>query len=394
MSEPIHHDVVVIGGGNGGVSAAALLRRRGCADVALVEPSAKHVYKPLQNYIGTGLAHPRELQRPQAALIPRGVRWYETVAVRVDAEARIVACADGSLLHYGDLLLAPGAMQDWDATPGSRDALAEGVACTTFLDSELDGTRQQLAGLTHGTALFVLPAQPVSGRETALKPLFIACDTWRRRGVLGDIDVLLAVEDDRLHPVSAIESELQRHISEYGIRVVRGARVDRIEGSTVVLRTASGEERQTVDLVHLVPRYVAPTFVQASGLDGGNTGGFLAVDAETLQHPRHPRIWCVGDAADLGDARTGGALRHQVRVAVDNIRRRRAGEPLERYDGYTVAPVATSRNRLSFGEYDRSFAARRSLPVPDQVTARAAWFLLDRYILPQLYWHAIIRGRI
>ena len=45
----LDYDVVVVGAGNGGLSAAALLKRRGCRDVALVEPSAVHVYKPLQN---------------------------------------------------------------------------------------------------------------------------------------------------------------------------------------------------------------------------------------------------------------------------------------------------------------------------------------------------------
>ena len=51
----LDYDVVVVGAGNGGLSAAALLKRRGCQDVALVEPSPVHVYKPLQNYVGVGL---------------------------------------------------------------------------------------------------------------------------------------------------------------------------------------------------------------------------------------------------------------------------------------------------------------------------------------------------
>ena len=36
----VDYDVVVVGAGNGGLSAAAFLKRRGCRDVALVEPRA------------------------------------------------------------------------------------------------------------------------------------------------------------------------------------------------------------------------------------------------------------------------------------------------------------------------------------------------------------------
>jgi sulfide:quinone oxidoreductase len=87
-------------------------------------------------------------------------------------------------------------------------------------------------------------------------------------------------------------------------------------------------------------------------------------------------------------------LRHQVKIVIDNIQRSRRGLPFSHYDGYTVAPIATARGQLSFGEYDRQFRVHRSLRVPDQITARRAWWWLDRYALPQIYWHRIIKGRL
>ncbi|HEU5486123.1 MAG TPA: hypothetical protein VFU98_14535, partial [Microlunatus sp.] len=108
----------------------------------------------------------------------------------------------------------------------------------------------------------------------------------------------------------------------------------------------------------------------------------------------HAGIWGVGDGCDLGDGRTGGALRHQVKIMIDNIQRARRGQSLINYDGYTVAPIATSRGRVSFGEYDRHLQVRRSLPVPDQIRSRRIWWWLDRHVLPQVYWHRILKGRI
>src|SRR5688572_16360658 len=129
----LDYDVVVVGAGNGGLSAAALLKRRGCRDVALVEPSPVHVYKPLQNYVGVGLGEISELKRFQADLIPAGVHWYQTSATQVDAADGSVHCADGTVVRGADLLLAPGARIDWGAIPGALDGLQDGRVCTTYV---------------------------------------------------------------------------------------------------------------------------------------------------------------------------------------------------------------------------------------------------------------------
>lgn len=388
------HDVLVIGAGNGGLSAAAHLRRRGCTDVGIIEPSERHVYKPLQNYVGTGLAAERELARPQESLIPEGVTWHRTAAVAIDPVRRSVRCADGSEVRGRDLIVAPGAIVDWSQLPGAEEALASGPAVTTFVDSELARTRDRIEGLRAGRALFQLGAQPASGRETALKPLFIACDTWRANGALDRISVILVHAGGRLHPVEAIEREIRRQLERWGVEVRPATHVTGLHGDVVDLAGPRGTSAERVDLVHLHPPYAAPRVIAESRLDAPGTGGFAAVDPETLQHPEHPRVWIVGDAGDLGDARTGGALRQQVKIAVENIRRARGGMPLERYDGYTVAPIATDRRSLSFGEYDRELKVRHSLPVPDQIRANPLWYLLDRYALPQIYWHRILKGRL
>ncbi|WP_421075554.1 MULTISPECIES: NAD(P)/FAD-dependent oxidoreductase [unclassified Microbacterium] len=392
---PRRHDVIVIGGGNGGMSLAARLRKRGCPDVALIEPSAHHVYKPLQNYVAGGLARRDELVRAQTSLVPQGVRLYPSAAQRVDAGRREVMLADGTVVVAGDVVIACGAETDWESLPGARRALRDGIACTSFELEHVERTWDRIRALDRGTALFTLHGQPASGRETALKPLFLACDHWRRRGVLSDVRVVLVHDADRLHPVDEIAGAIRTAIDDYGIEVLASTRVESIEQDALAVDGPEGTARIAADLIHLLPPYRAPAFVCESGLAGEQTQGFVDVDPRTLQHRDHPHIWALGDAADLGDARTGGALRHQVKTVVENIPRRRSGRPLLEYDGYTVAPITTSRRALVFGEYDsRTHRVMRTIPLLDPLRPRPWWFALDRWVLPQLYWHGIVRGRV
>ncbi|GAA4191856.1 FAD/NAD(P)-binding oxidoreductase [Microbacterium oryzae] len=389
------HDVVVVGAGNGGVSAAARLLKRGSRDVAIVEPAEEHVYKPLQNYVGAGLAKPSALTRPQAKVMPKGAHWYRAAAERIDAERREVVLSDGSTIRGGDIVIACGAPTDWDALPGAREALENGPACSTFESSLLEQTWERISALTAGTAVFTFHEQPASGRETALKPLFLACDHWRRMGVLAAIDVILVHDGEGLHPVAEIESAVRRELRRYGVTLRLRTRVERIEGGDVTLSGPDGTATMRPDLLHLLPPYTGHPLVRASGLDAPDTGGFVAVDRETLQHRAHPHVWAIGDAADLDDARTGGALRHQTQTLVENIQRRRTGRALSHYDGYTVAPITTSRRSLVFGEYDaRTHRAVSTIPLLDTFAPRPWWYVLDRYLLPQLYWHGIVKGRL
>ena len=112
MSEPRHHDVLVVGGGNAGISLAAKLLRDGCRNVAVVEPSTTHRYRPLLSYVASGMATLDDLSRPQDDVVPDGVRWYVDEVTGVDPQASHVHLQSGEVLHYTDLAVCPGSQVD------------------------------------------------------------------------------------------------------------------------------------------------------------------------------------------------------------------------------------------------------------------------------------------
>ncbi|WP_235866044.1 FAD-dependent oxidoreductase [Serinibacter arcticus] len=324
MSTTTHHDVVIVGGGNAGLSLAGRLHRDGARDVVVVEPEDVHHYRPMLSYVAGGQASLTQLRRPQDEVTPDGVGRVRGRVVRVDADRRLVHLESGGTLHYNDLALCPGSSVDWDAVPGSADAVATGHAATSYLPDSAVRTWEMLAGLTAGRAVFVMDDRHVPCAPVALKPLFLALAHWRATGVREAIDVELLVAGPRLVDLARADSVLHDAAIAQGVRVRYGVVVSGVEaaGRTLTLRdadptgTASTTNHAPVpyDALYLAPPHRAPDWIATSGLavepdgsdGGGPDAGFLLVDPGTLQHPDHPRIWGLGDVAAL-DALPSGA---------------------------------------------------------------------------------------
>nr|WP_281373992.1 FAD/NAD(P)-binding oxidoreductase [Allobranchiibius huperziae] len=389
--QEISHDVVIVGAGNAGTALAAQLLRLGARDVALLDPSRTHVYQPLLSYVGAGMATTAQTRRPRSALVPDGCTWHTQAVASVDPDAGHLTTTDGTRIAYGDLVLCPGARPDWDALPGSRAAMDEAHGSTNYLPELAPKTWELIRGLRSGTAVFTVPDRPVPCGGVAYKPLFLACDHWRRTGVLDRIEVVALVESPTMFGIPQIDRRLERAAQRYGVQVRTGTSVRAIRAEDQTLETTAGELHY--DLLHLTPEHRAPEWIAAAGLSDG-AGSFITVDERTLQHPRHRRVWGLGDAADTHSSKSGGALRKQVPVVAYNIAAARMEQPLHEYDGYSVAPITTSRSHLLLAEFDRDGGLQPMFGLRDLARPRPWTLAFDRYLQPQLYWHGILPGRL
>jgi len=391
-----HHDVVIVGGGNAGVSLAARLRRDGMTDVALVDPVDVHRYRPLLSYVGGGQARMSDLERPQSSVIPKGVRWYQERVSAVEPAERCVRTASGLRLSANDLVICPGVEQDWDAVPGSREAVFSTHGASNYVDERAAHTWELVRDLRSGHAVFVVADGPVPCAGAGLKPLFLAADHWRRTGVLGDIEITAVLGWKTIFGIDRVDVELRRAAEQFGIRVLTGARVRSVDADVRSLTVITADEELTLgyDILHLVPRHRAPAWVAESGLAGATTDGMIEISPSTLAHLRFAGVWGLGDAADVQASRSGGALRKQAGVVADNLARRRSGAELVTYNGYSTAPITVARHRLVLAEFDRDDRITPSFPVLDLVKARRMTWFYDRYLQPLVYWYSILKGHV
>lgn len=397
MADVKHHDVLVVGGGNGGISLAARLLRDGADDVAIVSAEPVHVYRPLLNYVGGGEASMSALERSMRQVLPAGCTWIQDAVTGVDPVSNTVSTRAGRTLGYSTLALAPGLTEDWDATAGLASAYDDGWAASTYVTAAAPHVWPRLRGLRAGTVVFSVPPEPAPCAPTALKPLFLACDHWKRAGVLGDMEVHLILPAATVVGVERADAVVDHYLGLYGVRVHRETVVTAVDhrARSVAVSGRDGAETITdVAFAHVVPHYRTPEWIADSGLATDPGAGLVDIDASTLRHRRHDSIWALGDAAAVRTRPSGGALRPQVDVLARNLAAVTNGDQLTTYDGYTVAPITVARRLLLLAEFDRHGHLKPSVPVVDLLKPRRTTWFVDRYVLPVLYFHRILRGKV
>ena len=146
------------------------------------------------------------------------------------------------------------------------------------------------------------------------------------------------------------------------------------------------------DMIHVTPPQSAPDFIRSSAL--ANEAGWVDVDKYTLQHNRFKNIFSLGDASSLPTSKTGAAIRKQAPVLVKNLLAFMDGKPtVAKYNGYTSCPLVAGYGKLVLAEFDYNQQPAESFPF-DQSKERWSMYQLKKRVLPWLYWHQILPGRM
>src|SRR5690606_2547278 len=133
------------------------------------------------------------------------------------------------------------------------------------------------------------------------------------------------------------------------------------------------------DFLHITPPQKAPDEIGKSAI--GSARGWVPVDKETLQHVKYKNIFSLGDIAAVPMGKTGGTVRKQYKVLVDNLISAMEGKELSsKFDGYTVCPLITDIGKVMLAEFNWSAKPAPSFPL-DPTQERWIWWLLKVYML-------------
>ncbi len=396
MQQSASNNIVIIGGGTAGITVAAQLRKKlPNASITLIEPSEQHYYQPMWTLVGGGIFPREKSGRPMKDFIPPGVKWVKDRVTTIDPDANKVTTANGTTFDYEYLIVAPGLKINWDEVPGLRAGMGTRNICSNYSYDYASYTWDCIRNFKGGTALFTAPNTAVKCGGAPQKIMYLACDYWRKQGILDKCNVIYATAQPKIFQVEKYAATLQTVLKRYGIQTrfkhhLVELNADRNEAVLENLDT-KGRETIAYDMIHVTPPMGPPDVVKQSKL--ANDVGYCEVDKHTLAHVRYPNVFAIGDASNLPTSKTGAAIRKQAPALVANLLSTIEGKPmLAKYDGYTSCPLVTAYGKMVLAEFDYDFNSQESFPI-DQSKERWSMWLLKLYGLPALYWHGMLRGR-
>lgn len=398
LVHPPHHEIVIVGGGSAGISVAARLHRKG-KRVRVVDPAVTHYYQPLWTLVGGGCASMTESGRPQSSVMPPNATWIQKAAAAIDPESQIVCTDDGQAISYDQLVICPGIQSDWDAIPGVNAALATPYVSSNYARELAPKTWELIRNMRSGTAVFTMPPGPMKCAGAPQKIAYLACDYWRKQGVLNDIHVVLVLPTPAMFGISSFAKELARVAADYGIEVLFNSRLSEVDPdtrqATILDTTTEACSTTAYDMLHVVAPQSAPDWIKASPIsDPVDPAGWVDVDQQTLMHKRFANVFALGDVSSTPNSKTGAAVRKQAPVVVDNLLAARSAKPpTAHYNGYGSCPLTTSRKTMLLAEFDYTGKHTPSIPLIDTTKSRRDMWYLKRYGLPFLYWNLMLKGR-
>lgn len=390
-----HYQILILGGGTAGITVAAQLRRKlKSYDLAIIEPSTKHYYQPLWTLVGAGVFPKEQSEREESAFIPKGADWIQDHVAELHAEQNCVVTGKGRRITYDFLVIALGIQVDWNKIPGLAEGVGKHQICSNYSYQQVDYTWECVRNFKGGTALFTMPNTAVKCGGAPQKIMYLADDHFRKSGVRDRSKVIFASGQGALFAVEKYRKTLEKVADRKSIDIRLKQNLIEIqpEQKIAIFEHLDTKERVTIpfDMIHVTPPMGPPDIVQSSSL--ANSAGWVDVDKYTLQHPKFPNIFPIGDCSGLPTSKTGAAIRKQAPVLVKNLIAAMQGKALTaKYDGYTSCPLVTGYGKLVLAEFDYDGQPKETFPF-DQSKERLSMYWLKAYALPRLYWHGMLRG--
>ena len=396
----VTYQIVIVGGGNAGISVASrLLRKNKKFDIAIIDPADKHYYQPAWTLVGSGVFNIQKTVRNEADVIPRGVNWIKQKVTGFKPEENKVILENGEQVGYEFLVVAAGIQLNWDAVKGLKETLGKNNVCSNYSFTTAPYTYECIKNFKGGKAIFHNPETPVKCGGAPHKIMYLAADYFRKHHLLNVADIQYWSGAAKLFAVPLYEKTLLKVCERADIKLNFMIKLVEIDGPAkkakfIGIGETNKDKEYWVDfeMMHVTPPQSAPNFIRNSVL--ANEAGWVDVDKFTLQHNRYSNIFSLGDSSALPTSKTGAAIRKQAPVLVENLLAAIEHKAMTgKYNGYTSCPLVTGYGKLVMAEFDYDNKPQETFPF-DQSKERWSMYQLKKRILPWLYWHKILTGKL
>jgi len=432
--------ILIVGGGLAGISTAARLSNSlSTPDITIIEPNLESVsYQPGQTLVAGGVWDKSDIVYQTKDFIPSGVKMIKDKAKEFDPENNKVITEGGEVISYDYLIVATGLVLDFGMIKG-----LEGVGTSASANSEIskkigkngvhsiyyaDGAVNTWTGMQelikeaktgkNLKALYTHPNTPIKCGGAPKKIMYLTDARLREAGVRDNVELSFYPNGGTMFGVPEYHDAIVKQFEardmkwEYKNNLVeidvntkkaifekrwleKGVYDEDIEDYEMI--PMSKKVERDYDFIHVTPPMRAPDAVKNSSLawqkGSASKGGWVEVDKETLQHTRYKNVFALGDVAGVPMGKTGGSVRKQYKVLVENLISLMEGKELtSKYAGYTVCPLITGIGTVMLAEFNWTRKPTPSFPL-DPSVERYIWWLLKVYALKPMTIYGLLSGK-
>lgn len=428
--------ILIIGGGLAGMATAARLASTlSTPDITIIEPNPNSVsYQPGNSLIAGGVYKKEDVMYSTKDFLPAGVKLIKDRAIEFNPDANKVVIGSGETISYDFLVIAAGLALDFGQIKGLEEigiSYTQGDASkilTKFADSgvtsifntdtavetwtQLQKFVEKAKGGKKVKGIFTHPNTAVKCGGAPKKIMYLTNSRLVEAGVRDNAELVFYPNGGNMfgvkeyhdaivkqfeardfkwnyfHNLTAVD--LENKIATFDKRwQEKGPYDEDLEEYSMI--TKHQEVEANFDFMHITPPMKAPDEIGNSAV--GSAKGWVPVNKETLQHVKYKNIFSLGDIAAVPMGKTGGSVRKQYKVVVENLISAMEGNELKaKYAGYTVCPLITDIGKVMLAEFNWTKKPTPSFPL-DPTQERYIWWLMKVYLLKPMTQYGLLSGK-
>jgi sulfide dehydrogenase [flavocytochrome c] flavoprotein subunit len=286
--------IAVIGGGFGGAACARALRRSDPKlEVTLIESNPVYTACPFSNEVIAGLRGIEAQQFGYHGIAAEGVNMIMQQATGIDPQAHRITLADGTMLAYDRLVLAPGIDLRFDALEGYDEAASTKMPHAWKAGEQTILLRRQLEAMDDGGLVVVaVPANPARCPPAPYERASLIAHYLKKNKPRSKVLILDA--KDSFSQQRLFESAWKELYGDMIERVAlsQGGRVTSVQPTTNTIVTEFGDH--TAEVANVIPPQKAGSV--AAVADAADKTGWCPIDPMTFASKLVPDIHVIGDA--------------------------------------------------------------------------------------------------